>query len=96
MAIWIALGVTIAAYLVTVAMNWGYNKKQFESIVEKQEDSVERYDAYHKIHFQHAENDEKHFKDFELHWTSRERDSLSKTLDLMQKDIAELLRRTPK
>lgn len=86
MTAWIAIILTGIGWLVTSAVSWGYNKKRFETIEESAKTNEQRYNDYHKLHFQHS-------TDAEVHWTKRERDDLSRDIEKMSNDIDESLKR---
>lgn len=72
----------LAVALGGILITWGYQKRRFE-------DSDVRHTSHtakHELHFRHEGDGDKH-------WTRRERDELSKTLNRMDENIQELLRR---
>ena len=82
----IALLVSIGAMIKRDGKDQGLITQRLTAI----EGNQMRHDRMHADHFEHAENDEKHFRDTEMHWSSRERDQLGKVLEEMAKNIREM------
>ena len=82
MEIAVAAGIAIISAVVSFAVSWGYSLKGLDVLMKQ----IERHSTKHEDHYRHA-------GDVNLHWTPRERDALTKTLESIDAKIEELLKR---
>ena len=75
----IGIGGAIKSYGVD-SRRLGRNEARLDNI----EKGLDRSFAHHGDHFEHS-------RDLDIHWTTRERDSLSKRLDKQDEQIGEIL-----
>lgn len=93
MAEYIGLAVALVLGALALARTYGEDVGGTTARFKAVDQTIDRFTKYHLEHFEHAESDQEHFKDTEMHWTRRERDQLQKTLDDMHSDIKTLLKR---
>ena len=82
MAEWIGIGVTLFFSLLAVVKSYGYDKRRMEDL----ENKVRQHDRLHAKHFEHTVDQNAHF-------TPRERDELTKKLDLILDELIEMRKR---
>jgi uncharacterized membrane protein YhiD involved in acid resistance len=100
--VWIGLGWAVFVSAITIAIQYGYNKKQFESIFKTLDDQTKR-DKDQDAHIKEVRTDltnqirevqedlTKHSNDMDKHWTVRERLDREKQLDRIEGLIRESL-----
>lgn len=79
---WIVIGLNILGGIVTAAVIYGKTATRMDSLENRQDE----FAKHHEDHYNHAGNRE-------VHWTTRERDTLNEILRDMQKDLKDLVRR---
>ena len=77
---WIAIGLTIIGFIVTVSVMWG----KLTTRMDIYEQQMASHTVQHREHYAHA-------ADTERHWTERERDQQNKQLDRIEELLQELL-----
>ena len=88
MAEWVAIAVTLVIAVIPLIKRYGADENRMKNI----ESELTRGFGYDKEHFQHAKDDQVHFQNTELHWTSRERDELNRRLDKQEEVQQEILK----
>ena len=56
------------------------------------ESELKRSFQYHGEHYQHERDNQVHFQNTDIHWTSRERNDLNRRLDKQDEKADEILR----
>lgn len=73
--------------LVAYLISHGYNMRNNQAIVDKQSE-------HSTLIKEHADKLNKHMDDNDAHWTSRERESLTKQIDRIEDGVQKLLSRS--
>lgn len=90
-AAWVFGGVGVILSILSFARTYGFDRGADAERKRYVDDTLKRLSHNDEIHFQHAKDDEAHFKDQTLHWSPNERRALDQTLTDIKADTRQLL-----
>ncbi len=87
LAAWISLAVVLIFAGLALARGIGSDQAKVSTRLDNIEEKLERFTKYHYEHYQHSDDEDKH-------WTKREREVLNEAVKELGRDMKEILRRS--